>query len=212
MKLFSTSPAQPVASLPADPRARRALSSLLEGKSMDWRARRCASADLPCQYCWLYWLLRSRQPRLALTVGQVQADWLIVAGCAVSAQAGGRLLCQADEQRMPPRQGAGNDLQEGVTRAGLDWGIRLLEPEVEHQPRSIDALILASKLDDWHERLIRLAPILAPGAFVIGLVSKATRDSVADTIEGLKSASPDFKAMLMDISDSALILADFRGA
>jgi hypothetical protein len=213
MYFFSTNTSRAVAQLPSDPRARRTLDLLLEHRPLQRRPRRCADIDPPCQYCWLYWLLRSRQPRLALAVGQIEADWLIVAGSAISADAGGRLLCQADTGNTNPPQSRAHadDLRHDLARAGLEWGIRMLPPTARHQAGSVHALILACSLERWPERLMRLAPALASGALVIGLANQATPAGARETFANLKQACPDFQAMVMDISDRALIVADYRG-
>lgn len=206
MRLFSATGAQPVSDLPADPRTRLALNALLQPRPASWVGSGQTCASLPCQHCWLYWLLRSRQPQLALARGRIEADWLIVAGSAIACRAGARLQCQPNADL----HNGTDALQESIGRAGLEWGIRLIPPLSRHAVDSIQALILAEKLRCWPERLIELAPTLAPGAFVIGLVSGGTRAAIRRMISTLNSASVGFEAMVMDINGSTLVLADYR--
>ncbi len=92
MKFFTHSNAPTISDLPAGPRARLALTELATHDTVASNKRAPKGIALTDPQCWLFWLLRSRQPRLALATGELQADLLILAGAAVTANAGSRLL------------------------------------------------------------------------------------------------------------------------
>lgn len=126
-----------------DPRMRRALASL--GRDL--------SPDGPGGTS-LYWLLRSRRPKLAVLTGRLpQADLLVVA-CAL-ADCGGKLVVDA---------GNHGRTSQALAAAGLDWILRSGDclPCLK-RVRPYDCLIVGENpeaLPDWGRRLGRNALLL----------------------------------------------------
>lgn len=122
-----------------DPRMRQALARL-------GRDDRELAAEGPAGTS-LYWLLRTRRPKLAALSGRVaQADLLVVA-CAL-ADCGGKLVPEPKDQ--------GTALA-ALAAAGLDWVLRHGDclPCLS-RVRPYDCLIIGEShpiLDGWQERL-----------------------------------------------------------
>lgn len=145
-----------------DPRMRQALARL---GSED----REVAADGPTGTS-LYWLLRSRRPKLAALTGEIARADLLVVACAL-ADCGGKLIVGADEH------GRAN---AALAAAGLDWVVRSGDclPCLQ-QVRPYDCLIIgpsSRRLDGWSERL-------GPNALLLGLCrNPAAMPALADRI------------------------------
>lgn len=129
-----------------DPRMRQALARL-GGKDRE------VSADGPAGTS-LYWLLRSRRPRLAALTGRLsQADLLVVA-CAL-ADCGAKLVVDT---------GGHGRVSSALAAAGLDWILRSGDClPCLRQVRPYDCLIIGESprsLEGWGERLGRNALLL----------------------------------------------------
>ncbi|MCC5864791.1 MAG: hypothetical protein JJU31_06735 [Wenzhouxiangella sp.] len=206
MKFFTHSYAPTISDLPAGPRARLALTELATHDTVASRKRAPnKSIALTDPQCWLFWLLRSRQPCLALATGELQADWLILAGAAVTASAGSRLLFE-------PESTAAGALDCAVIRAGLDWGVRRMTHGESIRDGSLQALILASGAAGFVDQLLARLPKLANGAIVVGLLPKNDRDRAQDVLARLSGMAPGFDAMAVDCQHQALIIAEYKGA
>lgn len=135
-----------------DPRLRQALARLpREDRAVSQAGPACTS---------LYWLLRSRRPKLAAMSGRLaRADQLVIA-CAL-ADCGGRLVvdpADADQTRFE------------LAAAGLDWIVRsgACLPCLRRL-REYDCLIVGPSHGDlsaWDEQL-------APDALTLGLSRRA---------------------------------------
>lgn len=105
----------------------------------------------------LYWLLRSRRPKLAGLTGHLAPGELLVSACAV-ADSGGKLVVERDND---------HETRQVLARAGLDWVVRSGEclPCIR-SVRPFDALIIGSRygrIADWRDRLCDDALLLGLG-------------------------------------------------
>ncbi|NBB91825.1 MAG: hypothetical protein GVY32_01490 [Gammaproteobacteria bacterium] len=129
-----------------DPRMRQALARL--GRDL--------SPDGPTGTS-LYWLLRSRRPKLAALTGRIpQADLLVVA-CAL-ADCGGKLVVDAGEH---------GRVGSALAAAGMDWILRSGDClPCLRRVRPFDCLIIGESADTlagWADRLGRNALLLGLG-------------------------------------------------
>jgi len=122
-----------------DPRMRQALARL-------GSADRDVSTEGPAGTS-LYWLLRSRRPRLAALTGKISQSDLLAIACAL-ADCGGKLVVDADEHGW---------INTALAAAGLDWIVRSGDClPCLRQVRRFDCLIIGESppsLDGWKERL-----------------------------------------------------------
>lgn len=151
-----------------DPRMRQALARL---GSKD----REVSADGPAGSS-LYWLLRSRRPRLAMLTGRVSHADLLVVACAL-ADCGAKLVVDAKDHGW---------VSSALAAAGLDWILRSGDClPCLRQVRPYDCLVLgedAGALADWGKRL-------APDALLLGVSRRAAAmPKLADRILGQRLA------------------------
>jgi len=158
-----------------DPRMRQALARL-------GRDDRELAAGGPTGTS-LYWLLRSRRPKLAALSGRLpQADLLVVA-CAL-ADCGGKLVSDPDDQ---------GTTHAALAAAGLDWVLRNGDclPCLS-RVRPYDCLIIGEShaaLDGWPDRLGRNALLLGlnrDSAAMPGLADRMLDQRLATEIARLK--------------------------
>lgn len=147
------------ASFRHDPRMRRAFSALGQGQV---GARGPAGTSL-------YWLLRSRRPKLAGLTGRLSPPDLLVTACAV-ADSGGKLVVERDDD---------HGTRQDLARAGLDWVVRSGEclPCIR-SVRPFDALIIGSgygRIADWRTRL-------CDDALLLGLGRRANLSRLAERL------------------------------
>lgn len=168
-------PAAGGASFRHDPRMRRAFSGLGQKQTG-------AGVDTPAATA-VYWLLRSRRPKLAALAGRLSPADLLVTGCAV-ADSGGKLIVEPDHDH-PTRQ--------ALAHAGLDWVVRSGEclPCIR-SIRPLDALIIGEShaaLDGWPDRLGRNALLLGlsrNAAAMPGLAERMLDQRLATEIARLR--------------------------
>lgn len=158
-----------------DPRMRQALARL---GSED----RGVSTDGPAGTS-LYWLLRSRRPKLAALSGQLSHADLLVVACAL-ADCGAKLVVDADDHGRTTSALAG---------AGLDWIVRSGEClPCLRQVRRYDCLIIGESprsLERWSERLCRNALLLGLSrnrAVMSGLAARILDQRLAAEIARLR--------------------------
>ncbi len=191
--------------LPADLRTQRALSQLDPAPA--WRRlwRQPKRSAVGHRHRWLYWLLRSRQPRQTLLAGRIDDTTLLVAAAAISGRRDARLICQIAE----PAQAA--KLRQRCIRAGLDWAVRFADPQ--SRTDTVEALLLRTAPEQFAPTMLQLSEGLAAGALVVGMPNEHAHAPAAleAALAALAGKDRRFEAGGAGDADSQLLIALYRG-
>lgn len=129
-----------------DPRMRRMLAGLAPGSGRG-RAENPVSRSL-------YWLIRSRRPRLAAVTGLLPGAELMVIACAL-ADCGGKLLAEP---------GRDDGVRDSLAAAGIDWILRSEAcGECIRSVRPVELLVIG----DSHRPLASWTDALSPTALIL---------------------------------------------
>jgi len=155
-----------------DPRMRQALA----------RAGHKTASDGPAGTA-LYWLLRSRRPRLAALTGRLAPADLLIVACAL-ADCGAKLVVDRQEH---------SSTHAALATAGLDWILRSGEClPCLHRVRTYDSLMIGEEpevLTKWSGYLGRNAVILGVGrdaAVMPGLANRIIFARLAGEVARLR--------------------------
>ena len=174
----------------ADPRLRRILSQWLEN----------APGESLQRLSWVFWLLRTRQPKRVLVAGKIDQSVLLMAAAALSLSRSGRLfLNQAPE-----------DIQalSSLTQAGLDWVLH--RPQSRDGAGSFDAAVLCASAEELVRQARSITPRLSAGALIIGMCSPCPNEA-AELASTLVQIEPGLESLVMAPEAMPLITMIWRG-
>ncbi|MFP4208887.1 MAG: hypothetical protein ACLFSC_09520 [Wenzhouxiangella sp.] len=184
----STASAEPILTSQSDPRLRRTLGAEL-GK---------ATAPDIHRLSWLYWLLRTRQPRNVLVSEPVDDRALLMTAAAISTTRGARLMLRD--------RPISEQLLSSLTEAGLEWVLRRTPASIDQVH---DAMVVQGGSSPDH--LLGLLPRLAAGALVVVLDPGPTDSSVQRAWESLIEREPGLETLMLAPSTMPVLTMIWRG-
>lgn len=176
----------------ANPRLRRLLAQQLRSRSQSSIER----------LSWLFWLLRTRQPKRLLLDGNLEPAMALMTAAAVSLGRAGRIQHSAGP--LAP------DISAALTAAGLDW-VWLHAPLPPHATERYDALVLVSPVEELKQRLFDWTPMLSAGALIIGMDPTAGRTASRAVYSELLSSEPGLESLILAPEATPLITMIWRG-
>ncbi len=176
----------------ANPRLRRLLAQQLRSSSQSGIE----------QLSWLFWLLRTRQPKRLLIDGRLEPAMALMTAAAVSLGRAGRIQHSAGP--LPP------DISSALTSAGLDW-VWLHAPLPPQATERYDALVLVSPTEEMKQRLFEWTPHLSAGALIIGMDSNAGRNRSPAVYSELLSSEPGLESLILAPAATPLLTMIWRG-
>ncbi|NDY95834.1 hypothetical protein [Wenzhouxiangella limi] len=188
----SSAPAEQVILTRADPRLRRTLSERLSTASV---------CDIE-RLSWVYWLLRTRQPRKVLMNGHSDDGVLLMAAAAVSIGQTGRI--HAAGQR--PREHTLKLLAD----AGLDWVLRRQSLTVDAEiGTGFDAAVVCGA--QWSDDVLSTTRRLSAGALIIALGDPGTQEQMNSTCAEMLQSEPALESLMLSPLAMPVITMIWRG-
>lgn len=183
---------EPVIATQVNPRLRQTLSKRLGTVSVSDMER----------LSWLYWLLRTRQPRRVLMSGPDDAAVLLMTAAAISAGRAGRI-------HLPDRQSQRRSLSV-LADAGLEWVVSCrsgLEQAVDQT--IFDAVVVQGR--QWADQVQAATRHLAAGALIIGLDDPVARNQTNAACTELLRAEPGLESLMLSPVAMPVITMIWRG-
>lgn len=174
----SSAPAEPFIVSQADPRLRRTLSERLSTASV---------CDIE-RLSWVYWLLRTRQPRKVLMNGPSDEGVLLMAAAAVSIGRTGRIHAAGQ----PPREHTLKLLAD----AGLDWVLHRQSLAAGARiGTGFDAAVVGGA--QWADEVVSATRRLTAGALIIALDEPGAHARTSSTCAELLQSEPALESLML---------------
>lgn len=183
---------EPVIASQVNPRVRQTLSKRLGTVSV---------SDIE-RLSWLYWLLRTRQPRKVLMSGPDDAAVLLMTAAAISAGRAGRI-------HLPDRQSHRRRLSV-LADAGLEWVVSCRSGFDQHADKpTFDAAVIQGR--QWDDQVRSATRSLAAGALIIGLDDPLARRQTNLTCAELLRTEPGLESLMLSPVAMPVITMIWRG-